>query len=70
MSSVEFDIERFILKSGIQGTVSGQSLEQICSFENLDDDDDDDGGGGGEIDRAWKSIRENMKPSARESLGY
>jgi hypothetical protein len=34
------------------------------SDDDDDDDDDDDGGGGGgdmNINRAWESIRENMK---------
>jgi hypothetical protein len=28
------------------------------------------GGGGVEINRAWESIKENMKDSATDSLGY
>jgi hypothetical protein len=38
----------------------------FAALENLDDDDDDDV----DISRAGKSIRENMKASAIESLGY
>jgi hypothetical protein len=48
----------------------------FVALENLNDDDDDDdgggGGGGGDVDisRAWESIRENMKASATDSLGF
>jgi hypothetical protein len=38
--------------------------QQVCSF--VDDDDDDDV----DLSRAWKTIRENIKISAKGSLGY
>jgi len=38
-------------------------------LEILDDDDDDDDDDVG-ISRHWEYIRENMKASATESLGY
>jgi hypothetical protein len=36
-------------------------------LENLDDDDDDDDV---DVNRAWESIRDNMKASATGILGY
>jgi hypothetical protein len=38
----------------------------------LEESDDNDGGGGGDMDinRAWEVIRDKIKASATESLGY
>jgi hypothetical protein len=35
--------------------------------DDYDDDDDDDDV---DINRAWKNVRENMKPAVTENLGY
>jgi hypothetical protein len=39
-------------------------------LENLDDDYYDDDDDDVDINRAWKSIRENIKASATENIGY
>jgi hypothetical protein len=61
-----FHMERFNPKR--LNEVEGKEQYQVeisnrfAPLENLDDDVD--------IDRAWKTIRENIKISAKESLGY
>jgi hypothetical protein len=41
---------------------------RFAALENLDDDDDDDDDM--DISKPWEYIRENMKASAIENLGY
>jgi hypothetical protein len=59
-------LERFILKE--LSEVEGKGLYQVkiskrfAALESLDDDVD--------ISRVWKTIRENIKISAKENLGY
>jgi hypothetical protein len=55
-------VERFNLKNLNNGEIEEQYQVKIC---NLDDDDDNVG-----ISRTWKSISDNIKASATESLGY
>jgi hypothetical protein len=43
-----------------------QISNRFGALENLDDDDDDDM----DISITWESTEENIKPSAKESLGY
>jgi hypothetical protein len=42
-----------------------KSQNRFAALQNLSGDDDGD-----DINRAWESIRENMKASATECLGY
>jgi hypothetical protein len=62
----EFDMETFNLKK--LNEVEGKEHYQVeisnrfTALENLDDDVD--------INRAWETIRENIKISAEASLGY
>jgi hypothetical protein len=62
-------MERFNLKRLNDMVVKEQNQVKISNrfvaLENLDDDDDDV-----DINRAWESIRENMKASATEYLSY
>jgi hypothetical protein len=41
-------------------------LNRFAALEKLNDDDDDDV----DINRAWESIRENIKSSSTQSLCY
>jgi hypothetical protein len=50
----------YILRGAVVGTYLRVCF--IYSFENLDTEVD--------INRAWETIRENIKISAKESLGY
>jgi hypothetical protein len=67
----KFDIERFNFKK--QSDVEPKEHYEVkisnmfAAFGNFNDDDDDDDV---YISRFWESIRENMKASAAESLGY
>jgi hypothetical protein len=67
-----FDMDRFNLQNLNDVAVKEQYQVNISntftSLEILDDDDDDDDDG--DINRAWKSVREYMKASPTESLGY
>jgi hypothetical protein len=47
---------------GSYRTVSGYNQKQVCSSGNLEDS--------GDINRARNNIRENIKTSAQESIGY
>jgi hypothetical protein len=38
---------------------------RFTALENLDDDEEEE-----DVNRAWESIREDIKISAKESLGY
>jgi hypothetical protein len=76
MRSANFDMERFNLKKLNDVAVKEQYQIKIsytfAPLENMDGgggggDDDDDVMG---INRAWENIRQNMKASATESLGY
>jgi hypothetical protein len=61
-----FDMERFNLKK--LNAVKGKDQYQVetsnrfAALLNLDDDMN--------INRAWKTIRENIKISAKKSIGY
>jgi hypothetical protein len=59
-------MERFNVKKLNEGDVKGQYQVTIrnkfAALENLEDS--------GDINRAWDNIRENIKISAQESLGY
>jgi uncharacterized FlaG/YvyC family protein len=60
------DTERFNVKKLNEGDVKERYQVTIrnkfAALENLEDS--------GDINRAWDSIRENIKISAQESLGY
>jgi DNA repair ATPase RecN len=60
------DMERFSVKKLNEGDVKEQYQVTIrnkfAAMENLEDS--------GDINRAWDNIRENIKTSAQESLGY
>jgi hypothetical protein len=62
-------MQRFNLKTLNDAEVKEQYQVKISTtfpnLENFDDDDDDV-----DINRAWKSIRENMKVLVTGSLGY
>jgi hypothetical protein len=62
----KFDMERFSLKKLDETEGKEQYrveiLNKFAALENLDDDVD--------INRAWETIRENIKISAKESLRY
>jgi hypothetical protein len=66
-------MERFNLKKLHDVEVTEEYQVKIsnrfAALGNLNDDDDDDDDDV-DINRAWKNIRENMKTSATESLGY
>jgi hypothetical protein len=59
-------MERFDVKKLNEGSVNEQYQVTIrnkfAALENLEDSED--------INRAWDNIRENIKISAQESLGY
>jgi hypothetical protein len=60
------DTERFYVKKLNEGDVKEQyhatSRNMFAALENLEDS--------GDINRAWDNIRENIKISAQEGLGY
>jgi hypothetical protein len=60
------DTERFNVKKLNEGDVKEQyqvtGRNNYAALENLEDS--------GNINRAWDNIRENIKTSAQESLGY
>jgi uncharacterized FlaG/YvyC family protein len=62
----KIDMERFIVKKLNEGDVKEQYQVTIrknsAALENLEDS--------GDINRAWDNIRENVKTSIQESLGY
>jgi hypothetical protein len=62
----KIDNERFNVKKLNEGDVKEQYQVTIrnkfAALENLEDS--------GDINRAWDNIRENIKISAQESLGY
>jgi uncharacterized FlaG/YvyC family protein len=62
----KIDTERFNVKKLNEGDVKEQYQVTIrnkfAALENLEDS--------GDINRAWDNIRENIKISAQESLGY
>jgi hypothetical protein len=62
----KIDTERFNVKKLNEGVVKGQHQvtirDKFAALENLEDS--------GNINRAWDNIRENIKISAQESLGY
>jgi hypothetical protein len=62
----KIDTERFNVKKLDKGDVKEQCQVTIrnkfAALENLEDS--------GDIKRAWDSIRENIKVSAEESVGY
>jgi DNA repair ATPase RecN len=60
------DMERFNVKNLNQGDVKEQYQVTIRNkFATLENSKDS-----GDINRAWNNIRENIKISAQESLGY
>jgi glycine betaine/choline ABC-type transport system substrate-binding protein len=62
----KIDMETFNLNKLNEGDVKEQYQVAIrnkfAALENLEDN--------GDINRAWDNIRENIKTSAQESLGY
>jgi uncharacterized FlaG/YvyC family protein len=62
----KIDRERFNVNKLNEGNVKEQYQVMItkksAALENLDDS--------GDINRAWENIRQNIKISAQESLGY
>jgi hypothetical protein len=54
------------VKEGYQVKISNR----FAALENFDDDDDDDDDDDVDINRAWKSTRENTKTSVTLNLGY
>jgi hypothetical protein len=64
--SQRFDMERFNLKklNDVEGKEQFrvEVLNRFSAFEDLDTEV--------EINSAWETIRENIKISAKESLGY
>jgi hypothetical protein len=65
-ASREIDMERFSVKKLNEGDLKEQYQVTIknkfAALENLEDS--------GDINRAWNNVRENIKISAQESLGY
>jgi 50S ribosomal subunit-associated GTPase HflX len=66
VSTQKFDTERFTLEKLIK-TVGKEQYQvkisnKFAALENLDDDVN--------IKRAWETIKQNIKISAKESLGY
>jgi hypothetical protein len=61
----KMDVERFNLKQSNEEEVKKQYhitiKNKFAALENLDDN--------GDINRAWKTIRENIRISAKESIG-
>jgi len=64
-ASQKFDVERFNLRKLIELEVRKQHEIKIsyrfAALENLSDRED--------INRAWENIRENIRISAKETLG-
>jgi hypothetical protein len=61
----KFDGERFNLKKlndlEVRKQYQTEITKSFAALENLSEDED--------INRVWESIKENIKPSAKESLG-
>jgi hypothetical protein len=58
----KFDVDRFNLRKLNDVKLRVKILKTFANLENLNDNVD--------INRTWESIRENIKASANESLGY
>jgi hypothetical protein len=62
----KYDMQRFDLRKLTDAEVKKQSQVKITkrftALENFDDN--------GDMNRAWENIRENIKTSAKESLGH
>jgi hypothetical protein len=65
LSVQKFDGERFNLRKlndlEVRKQYQIEIINRFAALENVSDDED--------INRAWESIKENIKTSARESLG-
>jgi hypothetical protein len=62
----KFDVERFELKKlddiEVKEKYQGEISNRFAGLESLDESFD--------INNAWESIRENIKTSAKDNLGY
>jgi len=60
----KFDVKRFNLRKLSKGEIRKQyqikNSKRFAALENLND--------GNDINRAWEKIKENIKPSMKESL--
>ena len=61
----KFDVERFNLRKRneleVRKQYQNEIINRFAAMENLRDDKD--------INRAWENIKENIKTSAKDSLG-